>query len=127
MKLAHAYTHLGKDIDGKRWNTRRFASADLRIVEGLAQFYTQVVCKKLQARFPAALSAYEALLQHQPEPYKVQEGWAKEHEHQGEIIRFTMVHARNTGVEEYQNFCSFLAMQASIVGSKNANGLLDIQ
>jgi len=41
-ELAHAYTHLGHDIDNERWETERFARTELDIVEGLAQFYTQV-------------------------------------------------------------------------------------
>lgn len=43
-ELAHGYTHVGYDIDEVQWETRAFADADLRIVEGLAQFYTQQVC-----------------------------------------------------------------------------------
>jgi hypothetical protein len=37
-ELAHAYTHLGRDIDNERWDTERFAKSDLDIVEGLAQY-----------------------------------------------------------------------------------------
>ncbi|WP_422411515.1 MULTISPECIES: hypothetical protein [unclassified Endozoicomonas] len=73
-ELAHAYTHLGKDIDGKQWETPAFAQSDLRIVEGLAQFYTEAVCKKLERRYQAALAAYESLLKNQSEPYTVQIG-----------------------------------------------------
>jgi hypothetical protein len=47
-ELAHAYSHLGKDIDGKTWNTGDFARAELGIVEGLAQFYTACICNKLE-------------------------------------------------------------------------------
>ncbi|MBM3740920.1 MAG: hypothetical protein FJW39_34690, partial [Acidobacteria bacterium] len=61
-ELAHAYTHLGRDIDNEKWDTERFAAADLGIVEGLAQFYTHVVCARLEHRMPAALAAYKALL-----------------------------------------------------------------
>jgi hypothetical protein len=46
-ELAHAYTHLGRDIDGSRWETECFAVTNLAITEGLAQFYAQAVCKKL--------------------------------------------------------------------------------
>jgi hypothetical protein len=56
-ELAHAYTHLGRDIDGKRWDTEEFARADLNIVEGIAQFYTEVVSRKLEPRNPAVLPA----------------------------------------------------------------------
>jgi hypothetical protein len=39
-ELAHAYAHLGRDIDNERWETEQFAKSDIDIVEGLAQFYT---------------------------------------------------------------------------------------
>jgi hypothetical protein len=51
-ELAHAYTHLGRDIDGERWKTESFAAANLAITEGLAQFYTKVICKKLEKTLP---------------------------------------------------------------------------
>ena len=117
-ELAHAYTHLGKDIDSKKWETEKFDQADLRIVEGLAQFYTEVVCKKLVIRFPAALSAYNELLKFQSNPYKVQQEWAKQNEHQGEIIRFSMVHTRTSGITDYDRFKSFLDDQAKAIGKK---------
>jgi hypothetical protein len=61
-ELAHAYTHIGRDIDGIRWETEAFAATELKIAEGLAQFYTAAVCTSLSDRFPAAKIAYEALL-----------------------------------------------------------------
>ncbi|MCW7555904.1 hypothetical protein NX722_25400 [Endozoicomonas gorgoniicola] len=115
-ELAHAYTHLGKDIDAKSWNTQKFAQADLAIVEGLAQFYTEVVCKKLFNRFPDALAAYESLLEHQSAPYRVQLEWANGHDHQGEIIRFSMVHARTSEVTEYGAFADFISQQERSIG-----------
>jgi hypothetical protein len=69
-ELAHAYTHLGRDIDKERWDTTSFSGADIRIVEGLAQFYTGVLCKKLEQRVPGALHAYNELLKHQSGVYK---------------------------------------------------------
>lgn len=40
-ELAHAYTQLGADADGGRWQARRFASAGIAVVEGLAQYYSR--------------------------------------------------------------------------------------
>jgi len=57
-ELAHAYTHLGRDIDGNQWETEDFSKSDDRIVEGLAQHYTQTVCQKLQLRYPAPLEVF---------------------------------------------------------------------
>ena len=57
-ELAHAYTHLGYDIDDYDWPTERFHSTDVAIVEGLAQFYTEVVCKNLEDQMPQAIQAF---------------------------------------------------------------------
>ncbi len=45
-ELAHAYSHRGRDIDANRWDVNAFASADIHIVEGIAQYYTETICKK---------------------------------------------------------------------------------
>jgi hypothetical protein len=93
-ELAHAYTHLGRDIDGERWNDEDFAAADLEIVEGLAQFYAQVVCGRLRARVPSASEAYEKLLEHQSGAYKAHKEWVEDTERGGEIVRISMIECR---------------------------------
>jgi hypothetical protein len=75
-ELAHAYSHLGRDIHGGRWDTEAFAKAKLNIAEGIAQFYTETICRKFHNRFPAAENAYRALLQYQSGPYRIHESWA---------------------------------------------------
>lgn len=51
-ELTRGYTHLGKDIDGSRWERSAYAGTDLTVIEGLAQFYTEVVREKLASRVP---------------------------------------------------------------------------
>jgi len=89
-ELAHAYSDLGRDIDGRRWNTGDFAGADLGIVEGLAQFYTACICNKLEHRFPKVQQAYRGLLALQSEPDRVHEGWLNDHG-AGEVVRISMI------------------------------------
>ena len=103
-ELAHAYTHLGKDIDRQHWDTEKFGQADLHIVEGLAQFYTGVVCEKLAPRFPDALRAYEAMLKIQPPPYTIHQKWVDQPEDAGEVIRAAMIQCRSKGITEYADF-----------------------
>jgi hypothetical protein len=103
-ELAHAYTHLGKDIDRQNWQTKEFAASDLRIVEGLAQFYTALVTEKLVSRFPSARAAYEALLKVQPVPYKVHTEWADKPEEAGEVIRAAMIECRFKRICKYEEF-----------------------
>lgn len=107
-ELAHAYTHLGRDIDGDRWDTEAFARADLDIVEGLAQFYTGVVCDKLDQRMPAAKLAYDRLLELQAAPYSVHRDWTQQNEAGGEIVRVSMIQARSNSEERYEVFRGIL-------------------
>lgn len=94
-ELAHAYTHVGKDIDGVAWRDEAFAGSALEVKEGLAQMYTAVVARKIGNRAPGVQQAYERLLEHQSEPYKVHLEWLKDHgTRRGEIVRFAMLRAR---------------------------------
>jgi hypothetical protein len=100
-ELAHAYTHLGRDIDSNRWEVEKFADADLFIVEGMAQFYTSVICKKLEMRYPAAMEAFDKLLAQQSGPYRAHEVWAKDHHARGEVVRACLIKCRSHGFLEY--------------------------
>jgi hypothetical protein len=103
-ELAHAYTHLGYDIDSEQWDTKSFAQSDLNIVEGLAQFYTEVVCKRLERRMPSALVTYKKLLERQSGPYRAQLEWIRGNEHGGEIIRVSMIECRSKGLTKASTF-----------------------
>ena len=103
-ELAHAYTHLGRDVEVGRWDTEAFAHAELPIVEGLAQFYTGVVCSKLDQRLPAAKVAYERLLEHQAAAYTAHRGWTQPEEAGGEIVRLAMIQARTNREVKYETF-----------------------
>ena len=103
-ELAHAYTHLGRDIDNQRWETPFFAATDLGIVEGLAQFYTGVLCRRLEQRMPMANVAYEALLNKQSGAYRAHLQWAKNEDQAGEIVRISMIECRSQGIMETNGF-----------------------
>ena len=103
-ELAHAYTHLGRDIDGRRWDTDAFARADAYIVEGIAQFYTRMLCEKIHDRFPEAQAAYNALLGIQTGAYLVHEAWGGTQESTGEVVRFALIETRSRPIIKYAIF-----------------------
>lgn len=103
-ELVHAYTHVGSDIDGEQWETGAFAEADLKIVEGLAQFYTAVVCKKLEGKLPGLPDAFQQLLSIQSPTYTEFRSWTTENERAGEIVRFSMIGVRKRNVLSYEGF-----------------------
>ena len=126
-ELAHAYSHLGRDIDGKKWDTEAFARADLNIVEGIAQFYTEVVSRKLETRNPLVLPAYKKLTDIQRGPYRVHEEWAKRKSagrdvpmpQAGEIVRATLVQCRSRHISDYGVMKQVIANSAKQLGISN--------
>jgi hypothetical protein len=97
-ELAHAYTHLGRDIDGVSWQNSGFVQSDKSVVEGLAQHYTAEAMERLKTRIPNGATAYRALLKCQSGPYRAHESWFDSLlPRRGEIVRFTMLQARNQG------------------------------
>ena len=120
-ELAHAYTHLGYDIDGRDWNTAAFAAADLEIVEGLAQHYTKTICEStLATKFPQASEAYKALVNQQTDPYRIHEQWTddKNEDKSGEIIRFTMINTRLKNIQNIDDFENERATVKKLVATK---------
>ncbi|MCS6981118.1 MAG: hypothetical protein N2110_03615 [Flavobacteriales bacterium] len=92
-ELAHAYTHAGCDHDGFAWPNHAFSNSDLSVIEGLAQFYTALITKKLALRFPLAHQAYEKLLFYQPPPYHFHTYWGSGPRIR-ETVRYTLLQAR---------------------------------
>jgi hypothetical protein len=97
-ELSHGYTHIGLDIDGVSWPSPGFGASDDRVVEGLAQFYTDIATARIEARHPGAHEAYERFLKIQSGPYRAHEDWLKgSPEQRRETVRFSMLSARTLG------------------------------
>jgi len=91
-ELAHAYTQLGADIAGQRWSSSDFAAAESELKEGLAQYYTDRVLRRLERRYGGALKAYEDMLPGQPEAYRTHESWVSDYS--PEAVRRAMLEVR---------------------------------
>jgi hypothetical protein len=116
-EIAHAYTHLGSDIDGERWNAGDFSHSDHGLKEGLAQYYTHRICLRLQNQFPKAHDAYTSLLQHQPEAYKTHIRWIKNNT--PEEVRLAMLETRREGVGKINDFNAALSEAKSSLNKRN--------
>jgi hypothetical protein len=103
-ELAHAYTHLGGDVDGTCWETDAFGAVDVHIVEGLAQSYTERVVDRLHRDHPGAKIAFEALLKKQSRPYTIFKHWTSSGDPRGEIIRTAMIQTRKSRNTAYKVF-----------------------
>lgn len=91
-ELAHAYTQLGADIEGRRWPALAFCNAERGLKEGLAQYYTDRVLTRLERRHPGAVKVYRAMLPGQPADYRTHEGWVTDFS--PESVRRAMLEVR---------------------------------
>lgn len=91
-ELAHAYTQLGADIDGRRWLASAFKDADHALKEGLAQYYTERVLERVKSRFPSAIEVYRSLLPLQPKAYRTHLPWIEGYS--PEAVRRAMLEIR---------------------------------
>ncbi len=102
-ELSHAYTQLGADIEGRRWPVRYFADAEPAVKEGLAQYYTDRVLKRLEKRFPGARNAYMKMLPQQPPIYNRHRMWLEKYT--PEDVRRAMLEfrrRRETSIREFE-------------------------
>lgn len=101
-EYAHAYAQLGADIEGRRWPAQVFDRAEIKVKEGLAQYYTERVLSQNSHRYPAAYKTYEKMLRLQPPPYRVHRCWLENFA--PESVRFAMLKLRRRrqgGIKEF--------------------------
>ena len=94
-EVAHAYTQLGADTDGRRWPVAAFGQAEVSLVEGLAQYYAERALMRLAARYPGAHAVFLQLLAKQPPPYHAHEPGAPHVS--PEAVRRAMLEVRRWG------------------------------
>jgi hypothetical protein len=114
-ELAHAYTNLGADIDGHRWDTKVFNRCETPLAEGLAQYYTWAVCQSLEPTLPGTCDAYERLLEKQPDDYHTHQGWVEQLS--PEIVRLAMLEARRSEIDTIADFDAALKRSIERLGA----------
>ncbi len=104
-ELAHAYTIAGYNINGSRaidgYLTQRW---ERDITEGLAQYYTDAICRQFEPVNPGFRIAFEKLRAKQTHPYTWYQDWFNgEQDH--ERLRTLMIRYRdNQDAGEFRNF-----------------------
>lgn len=106
-ELAHAYTQLGADINGRRWPAPIFAKSETGLKEGLAQYYTDRVLRRLERRYAGALKVYEAMLPGQPAAYRAHKTWVGDST--PEAVRRAMLEVRSWQETQLADFNRRLA------------------
>ena len=72
---AHAYSHVGADTGGNRWDTEAFSSTSMTTVEGIAQYYSGLISERLSDE---CFNTYLCLLAQQSKPYRSHLEWFKD-------------------------------------------------
>lgn len=106
-EMAHAYSHLGSDIDGERWGSTAFSESEHELKEGLAQYYTYLLSKRLSRAMPTMVDAYKELLSRQPPAYHTHVSWTEEN--RPEEVRIAMLESRRHAVATNADFSAALA------------------
>lgn len=107
-EFVHAYSHLGKDIDGESW-AKDYKDVDVNIKEGVAQYYTDRISHYVNEI--NILSAYENLLKHQSGPYVIHTNWTKCFNK--EMFRAAVIECRKNGILTINQF-EYLLREASL-------------
>lgn len=120
-ELAHAYTQLGADIDGRRWPASDFSKTELPLAEGLAQYYTERALNRLEKRIPGIVSAFNALLKKQSDDYRAHATWIADHD--PEAVRSAMLVSRRGAVVQVAVFEEILASADRVYASEPVDEL----
>jgi len=125
-ELGHAYTHLGCDIDGRSWDDDGFWHGAKLVIEGLAQFYTQLVAEKMGDKRPGMRTAFDRLLARQHCVYKCFNAWLPTDTNRAEGVRVAMLAARNRDCVDYEGWLALLTQtQAHLKPQKKQEGKRD--
>jgi hypothetical protein len=106
-ELAHAYSHLGYDIDGQQWASGSFAKSDKGLKEGLAQYYGFAACNRLARIAPGSSTAFDELLKRQPSAYQTQKPWLEKATL--EEVRLAMIETRRKQIGRLSEFTASLS------------------
>ncbi|MDR3628230.1 MAG: hypothetical protein P4L45_15410, partial [Ignavibacteriaceae bacterium] len=114
-ELAHAYTHIGMDINRSRWNSLGFSKSDIDLKEGLAQYYAFQILQKIETQYNS-VRTFSLLLKDQPAPYH------KHIEFQNfspEEIRLALIRIRNdnNGIGKFNTFKDYLEEARKLLNS----------
>ena len=103
---AHAFTHLGLDIDEGYWSVDSYKKTDRFVKEGLAQYYTHWTLASLADRnerlYDGAFCVYEELWPKQHAAYRAHRPWLDRYK--SEHVRHAMLGLRQSGETSLMEF-----------------------
>jgi len=119
-ELAHAYSHLGYDIDERCWDTFAFRKANRGIKEGIAQYFTDRIANKSRAENPGIWEADDTLVKRQAKIYRNHLSWVERVT--PEAVRTALLMCRNQRMKDLQEF--EMALDACKSGLKEKEDMI---
>ena len=117
---AHAFTHLGLDIDEGYWPADSFKETDPFVIEGLAQYYTHwtlaILADRNERLYNGAFLVYEELWPKQHAAYQAHRPWLNHYK--SEHVRHAMLGLRQSGETSLKEFERRLANAENDLGER---------
>jgi hypothetical protein len=116
-ELAHGFTDLGRDIDDQTWRlATSFMEADRAVIEGLAQYYSDLISESIGDTHAAAIHlAYLRLRRQQTGWYRVHDRWVQRYS--AEVVRAALLKFRREGLESRPQFEDAMEAQREFLGA----------
>lgn len=115
-EYAHAYTHLGKDVDDNAWSLEGYENLDVTVKEAVAQFYTAYLCNELDKVNPGLKVAFDRLTSMQNSMYRQYQLWPCQGRHIGECVRIGIIKARKERISSESEFEACLNDAVRLIG-----------
>lgn len=99
-EMAHAYHHIGKDKDNVTWD--KMSSTDLKIVEGMAEYFTWLFVETYKNNHPQMEKTYEIMFDCLGEEYTIFKKWTPAYSR--EAIKSALLGTRKKALLKYVDF-----------------------
>lgn len=99
-EMAHAYHHIGKDKDNVTWE--KMNSTELKIVEGMAEYFTWLFVETYKDNHPQMEKTYEIMFDCLGEEYTIFKTWTPAYSR--EAIKSALLGTRKKSLLKYDDF-----------------------
>jgi hypothetical protein len=103
-EMAHAYHHKGKDKDNVIW--QKMNSADLKITEGMAEYFTWLFVEEYKNNHRGMEETYRSMFNCLGEEYTIFEKWTPTYSK--EAIKSALLSVRKRSITKYEDFQTLL-------------------
>lgn len=104
-EMAHAYHHQGKDKDNIIWHN--MSSTDLKIVEGMAEYFTYLFVETYKEQYPLMKITYDTMFNCLGDEYTIFKKWTEVYSK--EAIKTALLSTRKKSITRYEDFEKLLS------------------